>query len=142
MPSNYHEVTRHIATVFYDFARVCVCVCVYNVETKCAPGHFGPSDDVDPEVFPSRFEPADLRTPRAIMQLASVLDSILSLEPQTDLPSLRALQEGGVATGTTADFRDLNPQDLSLLSGNVAILSHRLAQQAAAQQEIPDDLDG
>ena len=22
MPSNYHEVTRHIATVFYDFASV------------------------------------------------------------------------------------------------------------------------
>ena len=76
------------------------------------------------------------------MQLALVLGSILSLEPPTDLPSLRALQEGGVATGTKADFRDLNPQDLSRLSGHLAIVSHRLAQQAAAQQEIPDDLDG
>ena len=56
--------------------------------------------------------------------------------------SLRALQEGGVATRTTADFRDLSTQDLSLLSGHLAILSHHLAQQAAAQQVIPDDLEG
>ena len=53
---------------------------------------------------------------------------ILSLEPPTDLPFLRALQEGGVATGITPGFRDLNPQDLSLLSGHLAILSDNLAQ--------------
>ena len=59
---------------------------------------------------------SDLQTPCAIMQQALVLDSILSPQPPTDLPSLRALQAG--AGGTTSDFRDLSPGALSLLSGH------------------------
>ena len=69
------------------------------------------------------------------MQLAWVLDSILASEPPEDPTSLRALQEA-IATGTTADFRDLEPHDLSLLSGHLAILSHRLAQQVSAANTI------
>ena len=96
----------------------------------------------EPGTLLSPTESDVLHTPRAIMQLALVLNSILSLQPPEDLASLRALQDGGNATGTTVDFRDLNLTDFSLLSGHLAIVSHRLAQQAAAEQEIPDDSDG
>ena len=80
-----------------------------------------------------------LRIPRVIMQLALVLDSILATQPPTDAAPLCALQQGGYTTGTTADFSDLNPQDLSLLSGHVAIVSHELARRAAEIQATEDD---
>ena len=101
------------------------------------------ADGISPEpATRSGPEPTDaVRIPRAIMQLALVLDSILAQEPPADPTSIRVLREGA-ATGTTAGFRDLEPRDLIFLSGHLAILSNRLAQQAAAAREIPEDSEG
>ena len=100
-------------------------------------------DDTSPDhaTLPGPGPSDALRIPRPIMQLALVLDSILAQEPPADPASLRILRENA-ATGTTADFRDLEPRDLIFLSGHLAILSNRLAQQAAAASEIPEDSEG
>ena len=74
---------------------------------------------VSPE--PAATENTPLMIPRAIMQLALVLDSILSMQPPDGVPALREVQHGGTAAGTTADFRELGAEDLTHLGMHLAL---------------------
>ena len=74
--------------------------------------------------------------------MALVLDSILTQCSSEQAPEIAALREK-LSSGSTADFRNLDPLELSNLASYLAIVATELARKAtgpaAHEVMVPDD---
>ena len=94
----------------------------------------------DPSPHPVSHEGPPI--PVNLLQMALVLDSILTQCSSDHAPEIEALR-AKMSSGSTADFRDLDPLELSNLASYLAILATDLARKAtvpaAHEVDVPDD---
>ena len=80
-----------------------------------------------------------------LMQMALVLDSILTRCPSEHATEIAALREK-LSSGTTSDFRNLDASELSTLAIYLVILSTELARTASQTEAheivVPEDSEG
>ena len=103
--------------------------------------HDEDSTDVPTPPTNSLFQ-ENIAIPISLQRMALALDSILTQCSSEHTPEIDALR-AKLSSGSTADFRDLDPLELSNLASYLAILATELARKATAsvahEVGVPED---